>query len=152
MSAEYSVRPARASDAPAITACVADAYKLYIERMGKPPGPMLDNYADIIRDHQVTVVEHQGRVVGALVLIKTDEGLLLDNVAVSPEYQGKGVGKILIEFAEQEARRQGYTSIYLYTNEKMTENLVLYPKISYAEYERRIEKGYSRVYLRKQLI
>ena len=57
----------------------------------------------------------------------------------------------MLEFAESEAQQQGYTSIYLYTHEKMTENLALYAKIGYVEYDRRLEMGLARVYMRKIL-
>jgi GNAT superfamily N-acetyltransferase len=64
---------------------------------------------------------------------------------------GTGVGRALLVFAEGEARRQGYKSIYLATNSKMTENQLFYPKIGYVEYDRRVQSGYERVFYRKQL-
>lgn len=112
---------------------------------------MLEDYADVIARHQVAVVEAEGIVAGVIVLATTAEGFLLDNVAVLPEFQGRGIGRRLLEFAEDEARRQGYRDIYLYTHEKMTENQALYRKIGYVEYDRRFEKGLSRVYMKKQL-
>jgi hypothetical protein len=33
----------------------------------------------------------------------------------------------------------------------MTENQVLYAKLGYVEYDRRIEDGYSRIFMRKML-
>ncbi len=41
--------------------------------------------------------------------------------------------------------------IYLYTHEKMTENIALYAKIGYVEYDRRSQGDFSLVYMRKQL-
>lgn len=38
---------------------------------------------------------------------------------------GRGVGRALLESAESEARSAGFDSLYLYTHEKMTENLAL---------------------------
>jgi GNAT superfamily N-acetyltransferase len=73
-------------------------------------------------------------------------------VAVIPECQGTGVGRLLLQFAESEALRLGYESIYLYTNAKMTENQVFYPKIGYVEYDRRFDGGYDRIFYRKQLM
>jgi len=49
------------------------------------------------------------------------------------------------------ARQAGYESIYLYTNEKMAENIALYAKVGYVEYERREEEGFRRVFMRKPL-
>ena len=146
-----NIRPARASDAPAIAACVDAAYRPYIARIGTPPGPMLDDYAEVIRERLVHVAEIGGRVAGILVLSINDEGFLLDNVAVAPAHHGTGVGRALLEFAEAEARRQGFGSIYLYTHEKMTENRALYASIGYVEFDRRLEQGLARVYMRKTL-
>jgi GNAT superfamily N-acetyltransferase len=147
----YSFRPAAAADAPAVQACVHAAYRHYVARIGTEPGPMRDDYAEVIRDRQVMVAESGGRLVGVLVLDRTKEGFLLENVAVDPAHKGAGLGRALLQWAEAEARRAGYPSIYLYTHEKMVENLALYSKIGYVEYDRRSEAGLARVYLRKKL-
>ena len=88
---------------------------------------------------------------GLIVLRVEDEGFLVDNVAVDPSAQGSGVGRALLEYAEGAARRAGFESIYLYTHERMTENLALYSRIGYVEYHRRQHGGASLVYLRKKL-
>jgi len=143
------IRSARSEDVAGITACVCEAYVHYIERIGKQPGPMLEDYADAIRHFQVHVAELNGMVVGAIVLKITDEGFYLDNVAVRPSVKGKGVGRQLLEHAEIEARRQGYGSIYLATHELMTENRALYTRAGYVEYDQRVVNGYPRVFFRK---
>ncbi|MBI2331467.1 MAG: GNAT family N-acetyltransferase [Chloroflexi bacterium] len=147
----FALRPAIVADAPAVQACVRKAFSHYIERIGMKPAPMEMDYAHEIREHQVFVVEDAGQVVGSLVLGITDEGFLLDVIAVDPSWWGKGVGHIMLEHAETEAKRQGFDSIYLFTHEKMTENQALYKKIGYAEYDRRLEDGRRRVYMRKSL-
>jgi GNAT superfamily N-acetyltransferase len=90
-------------------------------------------------------------VVGAIVLKLTDEGFYVDNVSVRPAVKGQGVGRLLLELAETEARRQGYTSIYLATHERMTENRSLYSRIGYVEYAHRVVNGFPRVFFRKAL-
>ena len=147
----YAARAATPDDASRVAACVDAAYAHYIDRNGLVPGPMRQDYAEVIRDFQVTVVEHGGDVVAVLVLAAGREGFLLDNVAVDPAHQGLGLGRYLLEYAEAEARRQGFASIYLYAQEAMTENIALYERIGYVEYARRVEIGLPRVYLRKQL-
>jgi ribosomal protein S18 acetylase RimI-like enzyme len=148
---EYSFRSAGEADVPKVTALVNAAYEHYIERIGFEPRPMTDNYAEVIKNYQVTVAEIHETIVGVIVLTVTDEGFLIDNVAVDPAYRGKGLGKALLEFAEAEARRAGFDSIYLYTHEKMTENIALYTRIGYVEYDRRSQGEFSLVYMRKQL-
>lgn len=145
------LRPARNEDADGIRAVVAAAYEHYIERMGKPPGPMLDDYERVVREHRVRVAVEGDAIIGVAVLIESDDGILLDNVAVSPDHQGRGLGRLLIEAAEEEARDLGYGSIELYTHELMTENIALYTRMGYREFARRTVKGYDRVYMRKPL-
>jgi len=112
---------------------------------------MTDDYAEVIRTQQVTIAERGGVIAGVLVLAVTDEGFFINNVAVHPSNRGTGLGKALLQLAETEARRAGFDSLCLYTHEQMTENLSLYSRIGYVEYDRRQQRGFSRVYLRKDL-
>src|SRR5258706_10114861 len=123
-----AIRSAKPQDAPGIAACVCEAYIHYIERIGRQPGPMLEDYTEVIQKFQVHVAAAGTRVVGAIVLKLTDEGFYVDNVSVRPAVKGQGVGRRLLETAEAEARRQGFTSLYLATHELMTENRALYSR------------------------
>ena len=67
------LRTALAGDAAGIAECVRAAYSPYIKRIGKPPGPMLGNYDEIVRDHRVFVVDGGGEIIGVLVLIEDKE-------------------------------------------------------------------------------
>jgi ribosomal protein S18 acetylase RimI-like enzyme len=115
------------------------------------PGPMTLDYADVIREADVIVTERGGAIVGVIVLNQTDEGFVIENVAVHPDERGKGLGRALLELAEAEARRAGFDSVYLYSHEAMTENFALYSKIGYVEYDRRSQGDFSLVYMRKPL-
>jgi N-acetylglutamate synthase-like GNAT family acetyltransferase len=115
---QYSLRAAKASDAPAIASLVELAYGHYVERIGFLPRPMLDDYTQVIRKNRVTVAEAHAAIVGVIVLNNDDEGFFIDNVAVHPSHRGGGVGRSLLEFAEAEARRAGFDSIYLYTTRR----------------------------------
>ncbi len=145
------IRPAVATEADAVADVVHAAYRHYIARIGKPPGPMLDDYAQRIAARQVWVLEREGVFAGILVLEETVDGFLLDNIAVRPEWQGKGIGRALLEFTEAEARRRGFTAVRLYTHALMTENIALYQRIGFVETHRVSEKGYDRIYMAKRL-
>ena len=151
MSTSQVVRVAGSQEAEAVRTCVVCAFEHYIERIGMPPAPMLLDFQAEIASNRVWVVEDQGRILGALVQYETPLGFYVDTVAVVPERQGTGLGRALLQFAEHEASRRGYDSLYLCTNSKMTENQSLYPRAGYVEYERKKEKGYDRVFYRKRL-
>lgn len=149
--AAAKIRLAQPKDQTHIVAIVEAAYSPYIERMGCRPGPMLDDYAKRIAAGQTHVVECEGAITGVLVLEPAEDHLLLDNVAIDPEQHGKGLGRLLMTFAEEEALRQGYDSMVLYTHVLMVENLALYQRLGYVETGRHRVSGYDRVYMRKAL-
>jgi ribosomal protein S18 acetylase RimI-like enzyme len=148
---EPLIRAATAADAAAIGQIVDQAYRHYIPRIGKPPGPMLDDYATRVAEGVVWVIEDESGLAGVIVLLPRPHHLLLDNVAVAPTRQGSGLGRRLLAFAEAEAVRRGYREIRLYTHQTMTENQRLYAAIGYEETGRGTEAGYDRVFMRKRL-
>jgi len=145
------IRPAQPEEADSIRDIVHAAYRHYIVRIGKPPGPMLDDYARRVANDQAWILEDAGHIIGVLVLEQTSEGFMLDNIAVAPHAQGGGHGRTLIAFAEAEARRRGYREIRLYTHALMTENQALYKRLGFVETGRVTEKGFDRVYMTKRL-
>ena len=148
---EPRIRAATAADVAAIADIVDRAYRHYSPRMGKPPGPMLDDYAARVSEGVVWVLE-EGAVIGAIiVLVPAPNYLLLDNIAVSSARPGLGLGRQLLAFAETEALRRGYREIRLYTHRTMVENQRLYSSIGYEETGRGTEAGYDRVFMRKRL-
>ncbi len=146
------IRCARPADRAAIERIVRAAYGLYVERIGKPPGPMLDDYTALISDGRVSVLEEADRTMAAIiVLLPEPDHLLLDNIAVRPDRQGQGLGRRLIAFAEEQARRLGHSEVRLYTHEKMTENIALYTRLGFVETGRGQQAGYHRVFMTKRL-
>jgi ribosomal protein S18 acetylase RimI-like enzyme len=146
------IRPARPEDRAAVEAVVAAAYARYVARIGKPPGPMLDDYGRRIADGAVSVFEEaDGTLAGIIVLLPKADHLLLDNVAVRPDRQGRGIGRALIGFAEAEARRLGFRELRLYTHVTMVENIALYTGLGFTATGRGTEAGYDRVFMRKPI-
>ena len=146
------IRRARPENCAAVERLVRDAYGIYIARIGKPPGPMLDDYAALIADGRISVLEEaDGAIAALIVLLPKPDHLLLDNIAVRPDRQGQGLGRQLIAFAEDEARRLGHAELRLYTHEKMTENVALYTRLGFVETGRGHEAGYDRVFMTKRL-
>ena len=111
------IRAATAADVPAIANIVDQAYRHYITRIGRPPGPMLDDYPPRVSEGVVWIVEEGAVIAAMIVLVPAPNYLLLDDIAVSPARQGFGLGRRLLAFAEDEALRRGYCEIRLYTHQ-----------------------------------
>jgi ribosomal protein S18 acetylase RimI-like enzyme len=116
--ADRSLRPAEWGDAAVVRDLVRMAYSKYVERIGKEPAPMLEDYDALIRAGEVWVRDEGGEVLGMLVMRPADDHLFVDNVAVAPGRQGRGLGRELLAFAEERAEREGLPEVRLYTNEK----------------------------------
>ena len=145
------IRQAEPGDTDAVQFCAQAAYQMYVERIGKQPAPMMADFAGQISDGIVWVLTVQNAVAGFVVYYSRGDHIHLENVAVDPEYRGKGLGGRLIKYVEDQALCNGAQAVELYTNAKMTENLKLYPRLGYAEIVRRREDGFDRVYFRKDL-
>jgi ribosomal protein S18 acetylase RimI-like enzyme len=148
---EIAIRAADETDVLRAHDIVEAAYRFYIARMGKPPGPMLDDYARRQRDAQLYIASLGEETVGVAVLVVAPDHVELNNVAVHPRWQGRGIGRALIAFAEETAREQGVPELRLYTHVTMTENIARYTRIGFVETGRATEDGYERVFMRKLL-
>ncbi len=145
------IRKAGKQDLDGIRKCAAAAYYKYVERIGKEPAPMVADFARAIEKGQVQVYIDDAEIGGFIVFYPRADHIHLENIAVDPALQGRGIGKRLIEFAETTALELGLTRIELYTNAKMVENLALYPSLGYRQFDHRIEDGFERVYFSKSL-
>lgn len=146
------LRAAVLPDLPEVTELARRAYAVYVPRLdGREPPPMNADFGTAIRAERVTVVVSEHRVVGYAVLVPAEDHLLVENVAVHPDFQGRGVGGRMLRYAELSALRSRVSEVRLYTNVVMTENLALYEHLGYAETGRRSEDGLDRVFLAKPM-
>lgn len=112
---------------------------------------MTADYDGAVGRGEVWVAVDDDEIVGLLVLVPQPDHLLLENIAVRPQAQGRGVGARLLGLAEHEAARLGLAEIRLYTNAAMTENLDYYPRHGYVQTHRAEQHGFQRVFFSKQL-
>ena len=146
-----AVRRAAPADVPALYVVVHEAYLLYVPRIGRMPAPMTADYSAAVRSGQAWVALADGEIAGLIVLVVYQGYLLIENIAVLPSAQRRGIGARLLMLAEDEARANGLGEIRLYTNEGMTENLAYYPRHGYRETRRAEEHGFRRVFFSKVL-
>jgi N-acetylglutamate synthase-like GNAT family acetyltransferase len=145
------LRRATSDDVEAIEGLVAESFGKYVERIGRPPAPMLADYAGLLDTSRIWLVEGRDAVIAVLVTHHQGDHLLLETIAVAPDAQGGGHGSRLLERAERDASEQGLSEVRLVTNEAMTENLVFYPRHGYRETGRGVQDGYRRVFFAKSL-
>jgi ribosomal protein S18 acetylase RimI-like enzyme len=148
-AAPPELRRATTEDLPAIKAVIDAAYAMYLTRMDKAPAPMSRDYGPSVEAGTTWVAGSP--VIAVLTLYPRADHLYVENIAVDPGAQGRGLGRALMEFAEQEAGRRGLRRMALVTHESMTENQAIYARLGYAEIERRTEDGFRRIYMEKPL-
>ncbi len=148
--ADCKLRRAEPEDAYALAACFNAAYLRYFPCSGRPISPMVTNYVEAIALYQVWVAVDQGQIIGGLVLIPKKDHMLLANIAVHPDHQGKGVGQALLKLADAEALDQNYHELRLHTNKAMIDNIALYKRSGWAEMQNG-EQGGHKISMRKSL-
>ena len=141
-------RIAKLEDHKIIMAIAQKAYEKYVERMGKEPAPMRPV---IQKEDVVFVCEDNKQVIAFAILVKINDQIILDSIAVDPLHQKKGIGNNFIKYIEQYLIKQKINKYQLYTNEKMFENIDWYQKIGFKIFKKVTEKGYSRIYFEKKI-
>ncbi|MEU4016444.1 GNAT family N-acetyltransferase [Microbacterium sp. NPDC028030] len=90
-----------------------------------------------------------GRLVGAIRFVEKDDMLLIGRIAIAPDVQGEGVGRMLLESAEKSSTAR---VAELFTGSLSEANIRLYERCGYVEHERVPDgDGTEQVFLRKQL-
>lgn len=110
------------------------------------------DYSEAILKHRFDLLVVETQVVALIETELRSEDLLIENVAVAPDQQGKGYGRWLLAHAAQLATASGRKAIRLYTNAEFASNLRLYSSLGYQqEREEQINGGIA-VHMVKSLI
>lgn len=120
-------RLAEPADAADIKAIVRAAYARWVPVIGREPLPMRADYDKAVAEHPFDLAVDGG-------LIETvahDDHIWIENIAVAPEAQGRGIGRLLLEWAEAKAREAGRHELRLLTNGAFEANVSLYARLGY---------------------
>jgi len=131
VSGAITLRPAVAADASAIRDLTRAAYTKWIAVIGREPKPMMADYAAAVRNHRIDLLHVDGQPAALIEVIPEADHLLIENVAVAPRFQGRGLGRQLMAHAELVAGSLGYLEVRLYTNKLFAANLRLYATLGY---------------------
>lgn len=126
-----TLRQAAAPDAAAVRALVRAAYAKWVPLIGREPKPMGADYEKAVVAHRVDLAHLDGTLAALIETIDGADHLLVENVAVAPDFQGRGLGRLLMAHAERLAAAQGHAEMRLYTNQRFAENIQLYLALGY---------------------
>jgi ribosomal protein S18 acetylase RimI-like enzyme len=150
-SGAVALRRAEATDAAAIRELTRRAYAKWIPVIGREPLPMAADYEQALTKHRFDLLYLEGKLAALIETIPQADHLLIENVAVSPVFQGRGFGRKLIAHAEGLAQAAGLDEVRLYTNKLFAGNLRLYQKLGYRLDRAEAFKGGVTVHLSKSL-
>ena len=143
-------RAARA-DAPAVRSLVRAAYAKWVPVMGREPMPMLADYDLAVQAHEVDLAYLNSQLAALIELIVHPDHLFIENIAVAPDHQGKGLGRFLLAHAKTRAQSLGLTTIRLLTTQEMVGNIQLYQSDGYQIDRSEPFKGAVTVYMSKEI-
>lgn len=152
MSDVIALRRGSEGDADAIRELTRAAYAKWVVPIGREPKPMAADYAAAVRNHRFDLLYVDEALAGLIETIDQGDRLLIENVAVSPEFQRRGLGARLMLHAEEIARTLGRERIWLYTNRRFAGNIELYSRLGYdVDGEEPIDAGMTRTNMSKRI-
>jgi len=125
------MRTATPADADDVLRLTREAYAKWIPLIGREPKPMNADYALAVVQHRIDLLFLEGALAGLIEMVDEDDALLVENVAIAPALQGRGLGSRLMLHAESLARAAGRRRVRLYTNQRFAENIRLYRSLGY---------------------
>lgn len=146
-----NIRPARPDEADLITAITRAAYARWVPIIGREPRPMLADYAEALRKHRIDLIETEGRVLGLIEFRLDPDHLWIENIAVHPDYQGHGLGKLLLAHVDDIARAAALPELRLLTNQAFAANVALYQSRGYTITHTEPFMGGTTLYFSKRL-
>ena len=125
------IRRGTPDDVGAITALTRSAYAKWVPVIGREPLPMKVDYRAAIVAHRFDLLFADTALAALIETVLRDADLLIENVAVAPDFQKRGFGRTLIAHAERLAVEAGRSNVRLYTNSRFEENVRLYASLGY---------------------
>lgn len=125
------IRPAHPADANALRALTHAAYGKYVEVLGREPLPMRADFARAVRDHRIDVIETDGAMIALVEMIIKADHLWVENIAVHPDHQRRGLGRICLCHVQNIADELQIPTLKLYTNALMRGNVSLYQEFGF---------------------
>ena len=150
-ASNVEIRPAAIADAARIRDLTRAAYAKWVALIGREPLPMQADYEGAVAQHTIDLLIVDGALAGLLETILRPDHLWIENVAVAPERQSRGYGRLLLAHAEKRAVEAGRFEIRLQTNQAFAANLAVYAKLAYAVDHTEPFRGGTIVHMSKRI-
>lgn len=106
-----------------------EAYPFELLLLADPEKKVLESY---LYDAELFVLSEASVTLGVLVLKSSDEkSYEIMNIAIKEEVQGKGWGKVLLNFAIEEAKKRKAKDLWIATGNSSIGQLALYQKMGF---------------------
>jgi ribosomal protein S18 acetylase RimI-like enzyme len=125
------IRRAALADASAVRDLTRAAYAQWVPIMGREPKPMLADYEQAAVANLIDLLYVGGEHAALIEMVPKADHLLIKNIAVAPNFQGRGYGSKLMAHAERVAHSRGHKETRLFTNTLMATNIKLYIRLGY---------------------
>ena len=125
------IRLASHRDADAIRALTRSAYAKWIPVIGREPFPMQADYEQAVRQHRFDLLYLDAALAALIETMQQPDHWWIENIAVAPQHQGKGLGRKLLDHAECLAIEAGLKEMRLLTNQAFASNVALYQRVGY---------------------
>ena len=140
----YTISPANVQDVAALVPLINSAYRGEKAKKGWTHEADLiegsirtdkETLTDLIQKKEAVILKYtkDEKVLGCVYLEKQDAQLYLGMLTVSPELQGGGIGKILLQASEVQAKKWNCTSIVMNVIPQRDELIAWYEKRGYKD-------------------
>jgi GNAT superfamily N-acetyltransferase len=151
LTSPFEIKSAVLQDAARIRELTRAAYAKWAALIGREPLPMQADYDRAVREHSIDLLTVDGVLVGLIETVVRRDHLWIENVAVAPDRQSRGYGRLLIAHAERRAAAAGLGEIRLRTNAAFAANLTLYARLGYAIVQTEPFRGGTAVTMMKRI-
>ena len=105
----------------------------------------------IAKGGKIFLAKADDKIVGTAALLKEHDGYELAKMAVTENFQGQGIGKILMEHSLREAKKLGLEKLILLSNRSLKPALAMYEKFGFVEVPLDEETPYERANIKMEL-
>jgi len=145
------LRQAAPADAALVRAITRAAYARWVPVIGREPLPMQVDYGQALIHHRIDLIRQDAEAVGLIETRIEPDHLWIENLAVLPAWQGQGLGRRLLDHAQDLARQAGLSRLQLLTNAAFEDNIAFYRRRGFTVTRSEAFLNGMTVYMEKEL-